>query len=133
MHPPYKALMEKLCYWKLTLTDTGVKAEWTEDAQDVRIDARLENGVLKLALDGRVDSLSAPKLLALYERTKKENRIDEIRVDCGKLSYISSAGLRVLLIMTKAHPDHVFLSRVGEAVMDVFEVTGFADFLNIEK
>lgn len=42
-------------------------------------------------------------------------------------------GQKARCVWTKAHPDHVFLSRVGEAVMDVFEVTGFADFLNIKK
>ena len=129
----YKNLMENICYWKLTLADTDSKAQWTDEAQDVRIDAGLENGLLRLSLSGRLDSLSAPRLLALYERARETWAVEEIRVDCGNLSYISSAGLRILLMMAKAYPDRMALQNVGQTVMDIFETTGFADILNIEQ
>lgn len=45
---------------------------------------------------------------------------------------IFSAGLRVLLIMKKAHPGRVILGHVREAVMEIFNITGFTDILTIE-
>lgn len=133
----YRALNEQIFCWKMTLADDSAKGQWTEDTRDARIDAHLENGILKLSLEGRVDSLSAPRVLALYEQAEKcasENgaSVKGIHVDCSKLAYISSAGLRVLLIMTKAHPDHVVLSHVSENVMEIFETTGFSEVFNIE-
>ena len=54
--------------------------------------------------------------------------------DLAKLEYISSAGLRVLLAMQKLmnQQGEMVLQNVNEAVMEVFEVTGFSDILSIE-
>lgn len=55
-------------------------------------------------------------------------------LDLEKLEYISSAGLRVLLKAQKAMKNEksLKLKNVGDAVMEVLEITGFADFLDIE-
>lgn len=79
-----------------------------------------------------MDSLSAPQVLGLYERGKESALLEGVHVDCGKLSYISSAGLRVLLIMQKAHPGQVVLRHVGKSVMEILDTTGFSDILTIE-
>ena len=68
-------------------------------------------------------------------------RLEELRggitrlvFDLAKLEYISSAGLRVLLAMQKLmnRQGAMLLRNVNEAVMEVFEVTGFSDILRIE-
>lgn len=70
-----------------------------------------------------------------------EKQLDEtienaasIVLDLEKLEYISSAGLRVLLKAQKAMKNEksLKLKNVGDAVMEVLEITGFADFLDIE-
>ena len=53
-------------------------------------------------------------------------------IDCAKLVYISSAGLRVLLAAQKKVKSSMKLINVCELVMEVFEMTGFADILHIE-
>lgn len=63
------------------------------------MDASIGGGKLKLMLSGNLDTLSVPELLANYERIRQDNDFDSVFINCSKLDYVSSAGLRVLLIM----------------------------------
>ena len=85
-----------------------------------------------IALEGRLDTTTAPQL----EKELKEdvNGVTELTFDFAKLGYISSAGLRVLLsaqkIMNKQ--GHMVIRNVNDDIMEIFEVTGFSDILDIE-
>ena len=87
-------------------------------------------GTLKIALEGRLDTISAPE----FERFINKNIVgtSAIIIDCEKLAYISSAGLRVLLATQKKTAGNMKLTNVCELVMEVFEMTGFVDILVIE-
>lgn len=96
----------------------------------MKIDFNNANGILSVALDGRLDTVTAPEFEAsLWEHY---NGKDTIIIDCEKMSYISSAGLRVLLAAQKKTKGMMKLINVCELVMEVFEMTGFADVLVIE-
>lgn len=83
-------------------------------------------------LSGRLDSLSAPKFLEQYEQAKAEGKISSLTLDAGNLDYISSAGLRTLLIMRKALPDaQMQLRNVNDQVMEILEQTGFTSILDV--
>lgn len=59
-----------------------------------------------------------------------------IIIDCKNLAYVSSAGLRMLVSLQKrlsTKGGDLKLLKVSDAVMDIFEMTGFADILTIEK
>ena len=88
------------------------------------------NRTLTVALDGRLDTTTAPEV----EKFLGEKCADAAALiqDCEKLEYISSAGLRVLLACQKKMKDAMKLVHVCELVMEVFEMTGFADILVIE-
>jgi anti-sigma B factor antagonist len=88
------------------------------------------NGLLNIALDGRLDTTTAPELESFIGNNYDGK--DLIVIDCEKLSYISSAGLRVLLTAQKKTKGAMKLINVCELVMEVFEMTGFADILVIE-
>ena len=96
----------------------------------MKIQFNNNNGLLNIALDGRLDTTTAPELESFignnYDGT------GSIVIDCKKLSYISSAGLRVLLTAQKKTKGAMKLINVCEEVMEVFEMTGFADILVIE-
>ena len=81
---------------------------------------------------GRLDTITAP----ILENTISENigDIESLILDFKALEYISSAGLRVLLGAQKKMQKIGFMKVVNvcEAVMEVFEMTGFADILVIE-
>ena len=86
---------------------------------------------LVISLEGRLDTMTAPQLEAeLGSLDKAESLV----LDCSKLDYISSAGLRVLL---SAHrimscKGGMKVTNVNEIVHEVLEVTGFTDILVVE-
>ncbi len=87
---------------------------------------------LTVVIVGRLDTLTAPDL-----EDKLEEELDgaeRLIFDLGELEYISSAGLRVLLGAYKMMDEMggMLIRNVTEPVMEVFEVTGFSDVLDIE-
>ena len=86
---------------------------------------------LEIALEGRLDTMTSPDLEA--ELKESMNDAESLTIDFGKLDYISSAGLRVLLSAHKAMSAKGGLKiiNVNEVVREVFDVTGFSDILNI--
>ena len=96
----------------------------------MKIDFTKNDGALCVALDGRLDTTTAPEL----EKFLGENCADvtALILNCEKLVYVSSAGLRVLLANQKKMKDSMKLINVCELVMEVFEMTGFAYILVIE-
>ena len=81
-------------------------------------------------ISGRLDTATAPQ----FEEFIAENiaKMSTLTLDCDGLEYISSAGLRVLLSAQKRMKGGMKLKNVCELVMEVFEMTGFADILVIE-
>ena len=90
------------------------------------------DAVLTLAIQGRIDTTTAPQLEA--ELKADIDGVAELYLDFTGVEYISSAGLRVLLSAQKlmSRQGKMVLSHVNESVMEVFEVTGFSDILTIE-
>ncbi len=92
----------------------------------------LDGSKLSLALDGRLDTTTAPELEK--ELTESVGGITELAFDLKALDYISSAGLRVLLAAQKRmnKQGSMVIRNASEDIMDIFEVTGFVDILTIE-
>lgn len=90
------------------------------------------DATLTLALEGRLDTTTAPQLEA--EIKESLAGITALILDLKELAYMSSAGLRVLLsaqkIMNKQ--GSMVIHNVNDTINDVFEVTGFCDILTIE-
>lgn len=87
---------------------------------------------LTIALDGRLDTMTAPRLEE--ELRTGLNGITDLLFDLSGLDYISSAGLRVLLSAHKimSGKGGMKITHVNEIVQEVFDVTGFSDILTIE-
>ncbi len=87
---------------------------------------------LTFALEGRLDTITAPQFES--ELKKEVEDATALVIDCEKLEYISSAGLRVLLSAQKImnNKGTMVVRKVSEEVMEIFEVTGFSDILTIE-
>ena len=94
---------------------------------------RTVNGtVVTLKIVGRLDTTTAPVLEATVDGCKAD--VKELILDCSALEYVSSAGLRVILKAQKQMNVQGSMKLIGvnEAIMEVFDITGFADILTIE-
>ena len=89
-----------------------------------------KDGELTVSIDGRLDTITAPELQSFL--VKNYEGVTSLTFDCEKLIYISSAGLRVLLTAHKRMKGAMKLTGVSELVMEVLEMTGFADIWVIE-
>ena len=97
------------------------------------IDKTLEGTSLTLALEGRLDTTTSPDLEEALAASL--DGVTELVFDFSKLDYLSSAGLRVLLSAQKRmnRQGTMKLRHVNDTVKEVFDITGFADFLTIES
>ncbi|MCR5287268.1 MAG: STAS domain-containing protein [Saccharofermentans sp.] len=87
---------------------------------------------IKLILEGRLDTATAPQLEATLSSILAG--VTSLKFDLEKLDYISSAGLRVLLSSQKTmnKQGSMVISNVSPEVKEIFDVTGFTDILTIE-
>ena len=94
-----------------------------------------KNGMILATLDGEMDTAAAMEAEKILSPLYKSNGKDVV-IECEKLEYIASSGLRILLSILKGAKlsgSRVVLRNVNEDIMDVFELTGFADILTVER
>jgi anti-anti-sigma factor len=93
-----------------------------------------KNGVMVVSVDGRIDASNAPtleqKLLALIAGGEKR-----LVIDCTQLEYVSSAGLRVLLVAAKrlSGDGTLGLAALNKQIHEVFDIAGFSSIFQIYR
>ena len=97
----------------------------------LNINKSVEDSKVSFALEGRLDTITSPD----FENELKGSLDDakELVIDFANLEYISSAGLRVLLSAhkTMSKQGSMKIVNVNSTIMEIFEVTGVADILDI--
>ncbi len=98
----------------------------------MNITKKKEGSVMTIALEGRLDTTTAPQLDS--ELRSSLEGVKELIFDLSELSYISSAGLRVLLSAQKImnRQGKMLIRGAGQAIMEIFDITGFVDILSFE-
>lgn len=98
----------------------------------MQITKTTENDKLTLALEGRLDTLTAPLLEA--EVVGKLDGVKTLVFDFKNLAYVSSAGLRILFMAQKvmSKQGQMIVKNVNSDINDIFRVTGFSNILTIE-
>lgn len=90
---------------------------------------KTENGKsLTIALAGRLDTTTAPEL---QSEVSVLGDYDELIFDLENLSYISSAGLRVLMVAHKGMSGNVKIKNANADIKEIFEITGFDSMFNV--
>ena len=96
------------------------------------IDRNVIGSKTQLKISGRLDTSTAPELESTIDNCL--SGVEELIIDFEGLEYVSSAGLRVILkaqkIMNKQ--GNMKIVNVNDTIMEVFDITGFADVLTIE-
>jgi len=93
------------------------------------ITKKRDGKTLEIALDGRLDTLSAPLLEA--ELRKDLDGVNTLICDFTNVTYISSAGIRTMVLAQRlmGEDSTVKVTNAGEVVREIFTVTGLADLL----
>lgn len=99
----------------------------------MKITQNLENGIANVKVEGRLDATSSVEAQKDFE-----NILDTeaccLLIDLSRLEYISSAGLRVLLVVAKKMQQKggkIVLSALTPNVKEVFEISGFSSIFKI--
>ena len=101
----------------------------------MQIKTEINNSKLFISLSGRLDTITSPQLEEEINSISLD-KIEIIILDVKELEYISSAGLRPVLKVHKkmtAQGGQLKLINVNDMIMDIFDMTGMSDFLDIEK
>ena len=97
----------------------------------MEITKRTDGTACTIALEGRLDTTTAPELETVLKEVFDD--VQELNIDLKELDYISSAGLRVLLFAQKNMAGKkMVVKNVKPEIMEVFEITGFNEILTIE-
>ena len=95
------------------------------------ITKKLNGSSATISIEGRLDTSTSPNL---EKEIQSLSEAKSLTIDLANLEYISSAGLRVLLSAHKvfAKLNGMTLINVNDSIIEIFEITGFKDILNIK-
>lgn len=96
------------------------------------MNVKTENELLTIVLPERVDTNSVDGVAAEIDTILAEYSDKQLILDAAELTYISSAGLRMILKLRKRFPELAVLNTSSE-VYDIFDMTGFTEMLRVEK
>jgi anti-anti-sigma factor len=96
------------------------------------VENKREDGVLTIFIPERIDAGNASDIESELEAIRKEADDQQVVFDCSGLEYISSAGLRVIMKVVKQEKS-VSVINVSPEVYDIFDVSGFTNFITVEK
>ena len=125
----FKEDMQKCHYWIITLDKTKKEHEETDlsGREPFEMQYTVESGIMQLRLGGRMDSISAPELLMAWEAEKTAKAIEEIRIDCSALEYVSSAGIRLFQEIQAECDLPIRFNNLCPAVERILKQNGFAN------
>lgn len=128
-----KENMKHVNVWKIT-ADPKFKED--ADTSEMPVDPDLpfevkssfSDGSFEVSIQGRMDTITAPQVLKQFQEVGEG--ISAIHVDVSKMAYVSSAGLRVLLMMYKSleGKDKFKMTGISAAVREIIKTTGFDEF-----
>ncbi len=101
----------------------------------MEIKKALSNQNLIISVKGRLDTMTAPQLEEEINSTALDE-VETITLNMRELEYVSSSGLRVILVLYKTMAKkggHLKIVNVNPMVMELFTMTGMADYLDVEK
>ena len=96
------------------------------------VKGKLENGKLIISIDGKIDSMNANDVERQLQAVVRANPCESVAVDCDRLEYASSAGLRVILRLNQDVED-TSLINVHPELYDILDMTGFTEMMEVHR
>ncbi len=93
----------------------------------------LENGKIIVYLPARIDGTNSDEVKKELEQMIEKGEHSALILDADALTYISSAGLRVILALAKENGKKTDIINASEAVYEIFDVTGFTEILRVHR
>ena len=126
--PAVRDEFKKKMFWELTVMEDSA-AKPVDINLPFKAASELKDGIFHVSIQGRMDTITAPELLRQFQNAGGD--IKKIHVDVSRMVYVSSAGLRVLLMMYKSldNKDNFELTGVSDGIREILETTGFDQFL----
>ena len=126
--PQVREVFKKMMIWELTIAEKKEKKP-LDNNLPFKVESHIKDGTFNVSIQGRMDTITAPDLLKHFQDAG--NDIKAIHIDVSQMSYVSSAGLRVLFMMYKSLKDknNFEMTGVGDEVQEILETTGFDQFL----
>ena len=124
--------LKKSSFWKMTLDESSAvreKITGAKEIDDLHVDCSSAGSRLICRIAGRIDTISAPALLEVLE--KNGDGFEELSVEAERLEYLSSAGLRVLLMASKKF-GKMSIRHASDAVKKIFADSGFDQQISVE-
>lgn len=124
--------LKKSSFWKMTLDESSAVREKITGAKEIdnlHVDCSAVGSRLICRIAGRIDTISAPALLEVLE--KNGDGFEELSVEAERLEYLSSAGLRVLLMASKKF-GKMSIRHASDAVKKIFADSGFDQQISVE-
>lgn len=123
----YLDLLKNACVWKMTLDPNYTQkapVSGAEKIENLTVDYKTNGGALEMTVSGRIDTISAPAILKVFDECG--DGISSVKVKAQELEYISSAGLRTMMIMVKKlGQGNVTVEGASDDIKEIFTVTGF--------
>ena len=124
--------LKKSSFWKMTLDESYAvreKITGAKEIDDLHVDCSAAGSRLICRIAGRIDTISAPALLEVLE--KNGDGFEELSVEAERLEYLSSAGIRVLLMASKKF-GKMSIRHASDAVKKIFADSGFDQQISVE-
>ena len=126
-----KGLMKSFHVWKMTAAEEKTERV-LQGANGLDIRYRYQESTLETALVGRLDTLSAPELMELFDTLGEQQPFDRLVLDLNKLEYLSSTGLRIFLMMAKRlGSEQIQVKNANDLIREIFETTGFSEVVTV--
>ena len=116
-----KKVLENMDFWIMTL----------KEEKKIKIDLKREENVINIKLEGRLDTITSPKLIEAFYEEEKKGKIEKVFIDFTNVEFVSSGGIRTITIIDKSlgNENKLELINVKENIKKIILSNDFIDII----
>ena len=116
-----KKVLENMDFWIMTL----------KEEKKIKIDLKREENVINNKLEGRLDTITSPKLIEAFYEEEKKGKIEKVFIDFTNVEFVSSGGIRTITIIDKSlgNENKLELINVKENIKKIILSNDFIDII----